>query len=67
MSRFQIGTALRTLTRHFTEERSKVGLLGLYPKYELYTRPLSHYMTLMGLMYVHSALEKTIGSADECE
>ena len=50
---FQISYICRNFIRHFSDERPKVGLLGLYPKYELYVRPMSLYHSLMGVMYVH--------------
>ena len=63
---FQVSECIRILTRHFSNERRHVGLHGLYTKYNIYSRPLATFMSMLAhLLISKSILEDANDNSDK--
>ncbi|XP_043590253.1 ectopic P granules protein 5 homolog isoform X3 [Bombus pyrosoma] len=69
LSRQEIYDTAILLKRHFTQERLKYGLYGLYPKYRIYNEPLSTFLGMVGHALVALTLQSDRGSLGDqlCE
>ena len=63
---FQVSDCIRLLTRHFGNERRRVGLHGLYTKYNVYSCPLATFMSMLAhLLVSKSILEDANDNSDK--
>ena len=63
---FQVSDCIRLLTRHFCNERRRVGLHGLYTKYNVYSCPLATFMSMLAhLLVSKSILEDANDNSDK--
>ena len=63
---FQVSDCIRLLTRHFGNERRRVGLHGLYTKYNVYSCPLATFMSMLAhLLVAKSILEDANDNSDK--
>ena len=50
------------LSKHFMNERLQYGLYGLYPKYRVYSEPLTIFLGMVGHAFVVLTLQSDRGS-----
>ena len=65
---FKVTECIRLLTRHFSNERRRVGLHGLFTKYNIYSRPLATFMSMLAhLLIAKSISEDANDNSDKRE